>query len=421
MRTTWILGCLGVTAAIVAVTLLVRSTPQVVQPAGAPPAAEGDAGETAVVTEEMALETSAPASVPTMPQEFRPVQARSGAAGAPASAASPSSMQAKELIGSIVDSASSGAPPSPAAIKQTIEALKAQGEAAVPAIREFLDQALEFGFGDAAQQRQIGYPSLRTALFDTLAQIGGDEARQVLMGSLGQTADPREIGLLAGHLERLAPGEYRDQIVASARETLELARTGQIQPEDVGPLFDVLRTHGGAEVIPDLQQAATKWGHYATMALAGSPEGIALVLEQASDTSARKPASYLFSFEVLAQSAGLYPEAGAGLVDLAQQGRIPDQAWALIANGLRSVEAYGFGKPEPARAVVQNPITGWRTGKVSGSGQYYYSPPLTANQVELIQQRLALTDSLLAATSSPAAIQALGPVRSLLGGGGTTP
>ena len=81
-------------------------------------------------------------------------------------------------------------------IRQNFHSLVLQGAAALPAIREFLQKNQDLNFGAQASPL-VGYGSLRAGLLDALSQIGGSEAQALLVQTLGSTADPNEIALLA--------------------------------------------------------------------------------------------------------------------------------------------------------------------------------------------------------------------------------
>lgn len=132
------------------------------------------------------------------------------------------------------------------------ESLNDMGPAALPAIKDFLakNQDVEFlrereggsgnegdrGRGDRGGAQQwiamLGgggrlpetdslYPaSLRLGLFEVARQVGGTEAETILAGVLSQTARGVEVVHLARVLDEMAPGKYRDQILAAAKELL---------------------------------------------------------------------------------------------------------------------------------------------------------------------------------------------------------
>jgi len=131
-------------------------------------------------------------------------------------------------------------------IQQSFQQLVAQGSAAIPAIREFLEKSQDWSFGRWPAGTP-GAPSVRTGLLDALAQIGGPEAMALSQHVLQSTADPLEIALLARNLEQAAPGQYSQQAVEAATAALDQAANGTLTNVDVGPLFQVLQNYGGAD------------------------------------------------------------------------------------------------------------------------------------------------------------------------------
>jgi len=65
--------------------------------------------------------------------------------------------------------------------KQGLKTLTEQGEAAVPAIREFLEKNLEFDYTAVKGGQLLEHSSLRGALLEVLQQIGGPEATDVML------------------------------------------------------------------------------------------------------------------------------------------------------------------------------------------------------------------------------------------------
>ncbi|MHC1765071.1 MAG: hypothetical protein AB9869_12345 [Verrucomicrobiia bacterium] len=122
------------------------------------------------------------------------------------------------------------------------ENLAALGPAAVPAIREFLRQNLDADFltdgpppgrGPKWKQDAALPASLRSGLIDTLTRIGGAEAEQLLVETLSSTARGYEVLKLARALEELAPGKYRESVLA--------ADTGRCNRGDGRPVIDTVR------------------------------------------------------------------------------------------------------------------------------------------------------------------------------------
>jgi hypothetical protein len=296
--------------------------------------------------------------------------------------------------------------------QQGLRALTQQGVAAVPAIREFLEQNQELSFSAVSGGELLGQSSMRVALIDALQQIGGPEATAVMLQTLQTTALPSEIALLARNLEQLAPGQYRQETLSAVNEVLAMADKGQLAGWDVGALFQVLQNYGDASTAPALAQLQSKWNYYATMALAGLPggEGVPSLIRQAQDAAGGKSS---LTFQILAQVATEYPDAGAALIEQARRNQIPDSAWRKIATGLAG-DQYQIGTPSELSALSPS-LPGLKTYHIESGNQNFYSLPLDANLPgDQISQRLALIDQLLAAASSPAAVEALQNARASL-------
>src|SRR5258708_29829637 len=116
--------------------------------------------------------------------------------------------------------------------KTNLKTLIQQGEGAVPAIREFLERNQELSFGSATDA--FGYASLRSALIDALREIGGPDATSVMLQVLRTSALPSDIALIAGNLEKQAPGQYRAETISAINDVLALAHHGQLAGTDVG-------------------------------------------------------------------------------------------------------------------------------------------------------------------------------------------
>ena len=146
-------------------------------------------------------------------------------------------------------------PEQAAAFKESLAELKQRGAESVPAIKEFLDKNLDLAFGGLAGGKDLGASSLRASLIDALGGIGGAEASGALMNVLQSTSVPGEIAQIARVLEQQAPGMASEAATAAAREALALAASGKLGNQDVGPLFGVLTTYGGAGAVGDLERA----------------------------------------------------------------------------------------------------------------------------------------------------------------------
>jgi hypothetical protein len=260
------------------------------------------------------------------------------------------SRAAERLIGELTQLQIAGklTPEQGQQIQRSLQQLVAQGAAALPAIREFLDKNLDLPFGDDGS-KLAGVPSLRAGLIDSLRQIGGPEAIAVSRQVLQNSADPLEISLLARNLEEVAPGQYRQETLDAARQALAHVAAGNLDVKDVGPLFQVLQTYGDSTVAAELEKLAPQWNYYATMALAGLPggQGIASLVDLAHQPPSAETGQYnKLPFQMLGQLSSQYPDASSDLMDMVRQGQIPDSAWRAVAAGLAGNQ-YQFTRQLP--------------------------------------------------------------------------
>jgi hypothetical protein len=298
--------------------------------------------------------------------------------------------------------------------KEKLQQLIQQGAAGVPAILEFLEKNVDVSFGRAGNEL-TGYASARGALFDALVQIGGAEGIAGTLQALQNTADPREIALLAQNLEKLAPEQHRQDVLAAARDTLGMAAAGKLQGSDVAPLFEVFQRYGGPGVVAELEQAVGQWKYYSTMALAQLPEGAgvpALVrMAQATDTSGARDTA----LQMLAMLSSQNPDARMALLQQAAQNNISPSTWHAIApflagDSIRFVDSGFYGPVEPGN------VRDLKSTHIQFGNQNYYSAPMMLSPEE-VAQRLALIDQLLAANSNPTTREALQRSRDSLSGG----
>mgnify|MGYP000123797600 CR=1 FL=1 len=131
------------------------------------------------------------------------------------------------------------------------------GPAALPAIRAYLAGDTDVnlspgkgkGKGPPAARDGLLPSSLRAGLFNVLREIGGPEAEQILAETAGRTSRSDEVLTVARLLEQMAPGKYRDTLLAAVKTqftgmTTEGADPGAAGRRDAGPLFEVLRLYG---------------------------------------------------------------------------------------------------------------------------------------------------------------------------------
>jgi hypothetical protein len=216
--------------------------------------------------------------------------------------------------------------------KRDMQQLTSQGAGAVPAIREFLEKNLDLSF-DATSAGMMGQPSMRLSMLEALQNIGGPDAMALSAQVLQTTLDPREIAWLAQSLEQQAPGQYGPMAMEAAREALAMATAGKLEGRDVGPLFNLLQQHGGADAIADLQGASSQYRYYAAIALANMPDGagISALVQMVQDPDALSKGGRAPALQMLAEAVFQSPEARQALLEQARLNQIPGSTWVNIA------------------------------------------------------------------------------------------
>ena len=300
--------------------------------------------------------------------------------------------------------------------KQNFAQLIQGGSNSVPAIAEFLRLNKDWAFGDA-DARSLGYGSARTAMLDALVQIGGVEGIGVLGDILQTTAVPREIALLARHLEALAPEQYRAQAVEAARQSLAMAVEKQLEGFDVAPLFEVIEKYGGPEIVNDLVHATSQWNYYAMLALGNLPEGAgvpSLISLAAVGPDSKQDPGRLQALQVLAQLASGHPDARAALLEQARADQISANFWPYLSPPLSGDQAHVYDS-------VLNENLPTLARKSTGSSHinhnnqnFFYAPIGGGLTVEQANQQLALVNELAAVTSNADGLRVLQQTRALL-------
>jgi hypothetical protein len=269
-------------------------------------------------------------------------------------------------------------------LKRSFNQLVEEGAGAVPAIRAYLNRFQDIDFDSVA--KQVGYSSLRMGMLDALRQIGTPEAMELTLQTLQTTADPQEIGFLAKELEKqLPPDQFRSVVLAAASESLAQALSGQWSERNVTPLFEVLQKYGDEGVIGLLEKSSSKWNFYATLALAGMPDGagIPALVRMVQDQASGAVGNGDVALRPLAQAALQFPEARASLLEQASLNQVPEKAWPGIAASLAGNNIqYG--------------------NQLFGST----APPVVWSKQQ-IDQRLDLIDQMIAATANPTGKQVL--------------
>lgn len=293
--------------------------------------------------------------------------------------------------------------------KRTLDELIAQGPDGAAAIAEFLQSNTDVMFGRAGREL-LGFDSAREAFFDVLVRIGGPEAVSAMLQALQNSADPREIALLAQNLDKLAPGMHRHDALNAAREVLAMAKSGKLPNADVAPVFEVLQNYGGSDVVTDLEQAARQWEYYSAVALTHLPEGAGIpsLIQMVQEN---RPAATT-ALQSLAQLSGDHGQAQAALLAQAQANAIPPYTWPFLVTALAGNEYHfqnsGFFSDRAHPGNVS-------TAHISSGNQTFYNAfnPGSLTQ-EQINSRIAFIDQLRAVTSQPAALQALQQAADLL-------
>lgn len=306
-----------------------------------------------------------------------------------------------------------------------LQTLIAQGPAAVPAIREFLENGEDVSFVEVmSDENFLDYSSLRTGLFEALRQIGGLDAEEVMLAELQATGRPLEVAVLAKVLDELAPGEYRQDSVNAARETVARAAPRELEGRQLGPVFQVLQDYGDASVVPDLQQNMEKWGHYSTVALAGvaDGEGVPVLVEMVekrpdhnTNNRVNESAIYsdenLFALQMLTQVAFQDASASATLLEQTRSNSIPESLWPKMALGLSGRYQFQNEKPDDPDMPGLGPHV------IASGGQLIYIRNKNGRiplAFEEATARVALIEELISVSQSPQAFQALESARAFL-------
>jgi len=304
--------------------------------------------------------------------------------------------------------------PAQAAVwKESLRALVGQGEAAVPAIREFLEKNLDLSFASMENGSAMGSSSLRMALLNAMQEIGGDQAIAGSLQTLQTSADPAELALVASYLQKADPTQYRESVLAAAHEALNMAATGQWDGRDVAPLFDVLKTFGGEEAARDLERYANTWFNYTPLVLAELPDGagIASLIRLAVNADGSVQLGKETYQRMLAQVSVQSTDAQAALLQQAQAGKIDPSSWRSVADALAGITLQLTQAPVSGSTST----AGSKSYHVAIGNQNFLEQPAPANMpAEQVTQRIELIDRLLGVTSNPSAVSFLQQARSHL-------
>jgi HEAT repeat protein len=225
-----------------------------------------------------------------------------------------------------------------------------QGSASIPAIQQFLAQNLDANFADINGASALGYNSLRSAMLDALAQIGGPESTETMLQTLQSSIFPSDIATLAKTLDAQAPGQYQQAILDAVRQQLNMGSLDQLGGANVLPLFQTLagEAANGANVTADLTQYATTWPYYSAIALASLPDGagVSALTQLAQGTL---PGNQAAAAEALAELAPQNTQALNALLDMAKSGQLSDNIMSQLAPFLAGRQ-FQLGPPPDAGA-----------------------------------------------------------------------
>jgi len=275
--------------------------------------------------------------------------------------------------------------------KRNLEELIKQGAVSIPAIRELLDKKMEFDYADVPGGEQMGYASLRAGLLDALRQIGGPEAQEAMVQVLQTSALPAELLAIANNLDQEAPGQYREQILYAARESIAMAATNPAAANiELGPAFRILQNYGDANTTFDAaKNEPANFNNAINLANMPEGQGLAALVQMAENSSSAS--GQTIATEMIAQMAGQNSKAVDTLMQMAQNGQISNSTWEKLAPIL------GGDQYQVANPSSQSP------SDAQSSGFTIINNATTADQ---INQRIALIDQLLGVVPSDSAAAA---------------
>jgi len=307
-------------------------------------------------------------------------------------------------------------PEQAAAWKQTLKLLVAKGQTAIPAIRDFLGRNQDVYFDAPGAAELMGVPSLRLALLGALEEIGGPEAIASAQLTLQATADPAELVVLAKFLDRAEPGKHRAEFARAAKESLALAAAGSLDGRDVAPLYEMLRTFGGAAEPAELERYANTWFDYTPITLAQWPDGAGLpvLIKLAQNAGGSISLGVDVYQRMVAELAVNSPAAAEALVELARENKIEMAAWPAISRALGGQTLHcAKSYLTPPSPLVSRPDT--RLYHVAyGNQNFVEAMPPEETSAQALGDRIRLIDRVLAATTHPPAMEALISARAAL-------
>lgn len=344
-----------------------------------------------------------PDAEPLRENILRPTPSAHSATNQPAAAAFARTPQ--QLVAEILEISSTEGPitaDKAEKFKRILEELIKQGATSVPAIRELLDKKVEYDFADVSGGEQMGYASLRASLIDALKQIGGPDAQEAMVQVLQTSALPAELLTIANNLDQDAPGQYRDQILNAARESLAIAATNQYANVELGPAFRILQNYGAANTTADAaKNEPANFNNAINLANMPEGQGLGALVQMAENSSSAS--GQTIATEMIAQMAGQNSKAIDALIQMAQNGQISNGTWEKLAPILGG-DQFQIG-------------TGQSSSDPNGSQNPGFTIANSATTSDQINQRIALIDKFLSIVpSDSAAAASLRNQRNLLSG-----
>jgi hypothetical protein len=171
---------------------------------------------------------------------------------------------------------------------------------------------------------------LRQSLLNVLLSLGVPEVEEVALQLLASKPAPAEVLQLALYLEGLQPGQYSDSIRLAAEQTLiDTPPSTPLTPE----FYALLGELGTRETAILLAETPLHDDAYASFALAAIPDGSGLLqLEQEARLFeiGRETVQGDLAIQLIAQEAAEYTHAGETLLELAENGAIPNALWPYV-------------------------------------------------------------------------------------------
>jgi hypothetical protein len=241
----------------------------------------------------------------------------------------------------------------------------------------------------------MGYASLRASLIDALKQIGGPGAQEAMVQVLQTSALPSELLELAKNLDQEAPGQYRDQILNAARESLAIAATNPLAANiELGPAFRIIQNYGDANTTAGAaKNEPANFNNAINLANMPEGQGLAALVQMAENPSSAS--GQTIATEMIAQMAGQNSKAIDALMQMAQNGQISNGTWEKLAPILGG-DQYQIANSPAQSANVD-------TTASQNPGLTIINNATTSDQ---INQRIALIDQFLGLVPSDSAAAA---------------